>query len=102
MRKGKRRGTGSMAMTLLTLGWMLMTMAPVQAGEARAHFRAVLRIDAGLVRRDLARRQGLTVATAAPVPAASIRNTPRTLPRAGGGICVRRWIARNRFRWQCR
>ena len=100
MRKG--RGTGSVAMTLLMLGWVLASAAPVKAGQARAGFRAVLRIDAGLVRRDLARQRGLTVATVTPVPAAGVRNAPRTLPRAGGGLCVRRRIARDRFRWECR
>ena len=103
MVRRKRHAAGIMALTLLALAWSGLAIPSAKAGEARAHFRAVLRIDADLVRRDLARQQGVTVATlAASASASGARSAPRTLPRAGGGLCVRRWTTRDRFRWDCR
>ncbi len=98
------RRTGKMMLGLLALAGVMAVMPQAAAGQARSTFRAVLRIDAGLVRRDLARRDGgdaAAVALAA-TRAAKGPSAPRVLPRAGGGVCVRTWIGRKRFRWVCR
>ena len=91
-------------MTMLALAGGMIGVTPAQAGESQARFRAVLRIDAELVRRDLERRGGVTVEPASAPASAKTTGaaTPRALPRAGGGVCVRRWISRTRFRWVCK
>ena len=101
----ERIGTTAM-MVLLALTWGVAAAPRAEAGQARSGFRAVLRIDADLVRRDLAQRNGkvqagvaLALATSRP----SARTpAPQVLPRAGGGVCMRRWIGRDRFRWVCK
>lgn len=99
----ERNGTVAGTAGLLVLMWLAVGVSLAEAGQARSGFRAVLRIDAGLVRRDLAPREARAAAEAgATRVAAAGRAAPRVLPRAGGGVCVRKWIGRDRFRWVCR
>ena len=103
--RGTRRRMRRIALVgMLALAGGVAGSLPAQGGESQARFRAVLRIDAALVRRDLERQNGVTVEPAsAPASTRSVRAAaPRVLPRAGGGVCVRRWIGRTRFRWVCK
>ena len=100
-----QRGIRGGTLAMLALAIMTVAVSPAAAGRAQSGFQAVLRIDAELVRRDLERQGGsVTVEpTSAPAAAKTTRSTaPRVLPRAGGGVCVRRWVSRIRFRWVCK
>ncbi len=94
---------------------VLMTggIADSEAGQARAQFKASLRIDADLIARDRTTVGTATVASTTVETSATADNaisrlsaTPDTitsaLPRAdGSGYCVRVNLNQDRWRWQC-
>ena len=102
-------GRGIMALAMLMPLVAFAATPPAQAGQARAQFKASLRIDARLVERDLAIRKGaITSASVEPATLASAARTAPSaaaarLPRAdGSGFCRRQPLGNGLWRWKCR